>query len=515
MSSLTSNELQLVLSRPHLIAMERQRREADAALQADTEAGRASLANFIKAGWHVLEPSTPLKWNWAIDAMCRMLELVTAGEILRLLVNVPPGMMKSLILNVFWPAWEWGPKDLAHLRYIGVSHNDTNSTRDNRKMRSLIQSEWYQRRWPIALTKAAEDYFENDKLGFRQAAPAASVTGLRGDRVLIDDPINSEDVNRDGVMQARENWFRETIRNRLNDPEKSAIVVIMQRLHARDTSGIIIDDKFGFKHLCLPMEFESGRRCVVTVDGDEVFRDPRKNDGDLLFPDRFTRQYVDDEKVRLGEFGFAGQMQQRPVPRGGATFRRSYFGQRWHELPEMKFRRIYVDTAQKIKQQNDFTVFECWGVGKPDGRAYLCDLLRGKWESPELLKVARLFWRKHQDLNRLVYGALREMKIEDKSSGTGLIQQLRRGDPQRGEPPIPVKEIPRTAGHDKVSRALDVAPYCEAGLVVLPAEAPWLAEFELELFSFPKAAHDDQIDPFCDAIADLCGGPARIMDNLE
>ena len=443
-----------------------------------------------------------------------MLELVTAGKLTRLLINVPPGMMKSLILNVFWPAWEWGPKGLQHLRYIGVSHSDDVSSRDCRKMRTLVKSDWYQARWPINLRKDTETYFENDQGGFREASPASTVTGKRGDRVLIDDPISTSDANSETIITKREIWFRETIRNRVNDPDKSAIIVIMQRLHERDTSGVILDGGFGYTHLRLPMEFEANDRCVVTIDGQEVFRDPRKYDGELVFPERFSREAVETEKPLLGEYGVAGQFQQRPVPRGGAIFKKVWFARRWKELPELRFRLITGDTASKTKEENDYSVFECWGFGKNDSCAYLIDLIRGKWESPELLKQARLFWKKQHAEKRLIYGTLRHFLIEDKSSGTGLIQQLRRGDPMRGEPSLPVQPIERVNGKDKRARALDVAPYCEAGLVILPEDAAWLPEFERELFAFPRSAHDDQVDPFCDAVDKLCAGPVRIQDHL-
>lgn len=504
------------MAQPNLIAMERQKRAAEKALDEEVELGRSSLANFVKAAWHVLEPGTELKWGWALDAMCKCLEAVTDGRIKRLLINVPPGMMKSLIVNVFWPAWEWGPRGMGHIRYIGVSFAlDGLSDRDSRKMRKLITSDWYQNRWPIGLTKNTETEFETEAMGFRLASPADSSTGKRGDRLLIDDPINPEWANRENYIADRERWFRETIRSRINDPETSAIVIIMQRLHQKDTSGIILEEGFDYVHLCLPMEFESNRRCEIHLDGDLFFSDPRKYDGQLVFPERFTREYVEEEKKLLGEYGIAGQFQQRPAPRGGGIFKRSYFIARWEELPSMRYRIIFVDTASKTKEQNDFSVFEEWGLGKFDNKAYLCDLMRGKWEAPELLKAARVFWKKCHSRNRLVYGVLRNMRIEDKSSGIGLLQQLRRGDAATGATPIPVKEIPRNAGLDKIARARDIAPYCEAGLVLLPKDEPWLPELERELFTFPKAGHDDQVDPFCDAVAEFFGGPRRTMDGVE
>ena len=481
---------------------------AEAALESEAATTGARLATFVRAAWHVLEPKTPLKWGWALDAICEHLEAVTAGRIVRLLINVPPGCMKSMLVNVFWPAWEWGPRGLAHLRYVGVSHADHVSIRDSLKMRRLVESDWYRRRWPsVVLVKRGEARFDNDALGFRIAVPAESVTGERGDRVLIDDPISAVDANSDAMLSRRENWFREAVRNRVNDPETSATVIIMQRLHDRDTSGIILSGGFDYVHLCLPMEFEADRRCRTTIG----FVDPRQHDGELLFPERFSREHVEAEKVMLGAFGVAGQFQQRPIPRGGAIFRAAWCQTRWREWPDLSWRMIFADTAQKIKEQNDWSVFQCWGRGR-DRKIYLLDQIRGRWEAPDLLSRARAFWRVHVAHNGPQYGALRGMRIEDKSSGTGLVQQLRRGGDNIG--PIPVTGIERTAGQDKRSRAFDACPYFEAGMVILPADAHWLPEYERELFGFPRAAHDDQVDPTMDAVKEMAVGGVSMTDVL-
>ena len=156
----------------------------------------------------------------------------------------------------------------------------------------------------------------------------------------------------------------------------------------------------------------------------------------------------------------------------------------------MKYRMIYADTAQKTKEQNDYSVFQCWGYGE-DGKAYLIDQVRGKWESPQLLQTAKAFWSKHKANGS---GSLRKMMVEDKSSGTGLIQQLK----QSG---IPVSGMPRSI--DKVTRQIDGAPQIEVGNVVIPADAPWLMDYMAEFSVAPNGAHDDQIDPTLDAISDM------------
>lgn len=172
---------------------------------------------------------------------------------------------------------------------------------------------------------------------------------------------------------------------------------------------------------------------------------------------------------------------------------------RYYEvLPVMSWRTIYVDTAQKTGNANDYSVLQCWGRSAT-GQAYLIDQMRGKWEAPELLTQSRAFWNKHRNQSN---GALRSMKIEDKVSGTGLIQTLRREG-------IPVIDIQRDK--DKMTRAMDAIPTIESGQVFLPQDEPWLADYLTEFSQFPNGRHDDQVDPTCDAITDMTGN-VSILD---
>src|SRR3990167_1338178 len=152
-----------------------------------------SLAGFIREAWHVVEPETKLVWNWHLDALCAHLEAITHGRITRLLVNVPPGTSKSLIVSVMWQAWEWGPAGLSSLRYLATAYNDGPVKRDTRKCRDLILSEWYRALWPdVLLIRAGETSFANSATGTREGLAFGSMTSQRGDRLIIDDPHSTE-----------------------------------------------------------------------------------------------------------------------------------------------------------------------------------------------------------------------------------------------------------------------------------------------------------------------------------
>lgn len=230
---------------------------------------------------------------------CEHLEAVTAGLINRLMFNVPPGSMKSLLVSVFWNAWEWGPKHLTSYRTISTTYAEAAAARDCRKTRMLIQSDWYQRHWPhVELIRSGEMNFENSLTGWREGVAFGSLTGKRGDRLVIDDPHSVEKAESKLERERTVRRFREGALNRLNDQEKSAIVVIMQRLHEADIAGEILSSDMGYAAVVLPMEYESSRHCATEIG----FSDPRSKDGELLCPQRFPLATVASLKRDMGNY---------------------------------------------------------------------------------------------------------------------------------------------------------------------------------------------------------------------
>jgi len=474
--------------------------DLETALEAERIRCSQSFAYFIRRAWRHIIPDQ-LQWNWHIDAMAEHLQALANGEIAshRLLINVPPGSSKSTVVGVMYSAWLWGPGGQPWHRYIGAAHEQGLAVRDNRLTRELVTSSWYQRLWPMALKGDQNEklYFENDKRGFRQACAVASMTGRRGHTIGLDDPLSPEKAHSQTERDKAIRVLSETIPTRLNDPATSAIVIVMQRLHERDPSGFVLAEELGYEHLCIPMEFEPDRRCTTSIG----WTDPRQNDGDLMFPQRFPREVVDRDRKALGSYAYAGQMQQRPAPAGGGIFKDEW----WRfasETPRITYRTIYADTAQKTKEANDYTVFQCWGKSL-DGQAVLLDMVRGKWEAPELLEQGRAFYEKHR--LQTGKGALRAFKVEDKVSGTGLIQTLKR----EGVPVIAVKR-----DTDKITRAYDAAPFAESGNVVLMRNCPHLSDFLAEASAFPNGAHDDTLDPMMDAVCDMLTDTGEIFGVL-
>lgn len=448
------------------------------ALPSEIELDRAiaaqSFAGFVRAAWHVLEPASPLKWGWSLDAICEHLEAVSKGEIKRLLMNVPPGCMKSLLVGVLWPAWEWGPQGRPGLRYLGTAHKQDLAVRDNLKARRLIQSAWFQARWPIKLTgdQNAKTKFENDATGFREAMAFGSMTGSRGDRVLLDDPLSVDHANSEADLKSAEITFTEALPTRVNNDE-SAIVVIMQRLNEKDTSGIIIKRDLGYVHLCLPMRYEADRKCITSIG----FQDPRTVDGELLFPERFPESTVSSLEKTMGSYAAAGQLQQRPAPREGGMFKRSWF-------PIVRA----VPAGTRMCRGWDLAATEGagdWTAGvkvgrQKNGRYIIVDVVRDRKASAGV--EAMLVNTASQDGYGCEISLPQDPGQAGKSQASYYIGQLSgytaRATPESG---------------DKGTRAGPLAAQAEAGNVDI-LEGAWNDAFFEELTVFPNGSHDDQVD---------------------
>lgn len=440
----------------------------------DREIAKESFAEYVKMAWPVLEPTSKLKWGWSLDAICEHLEAVTRGEILRLLMNVPPGCMKSLLTGVLWPSWEWGPKGLPGMRYLGTAHKQDLAVRDNLKARRLIQSAWYQQRWPIKLTgdQNAKTKFENDSTGFREAMAFGSMTGSRGDRVLLDDPLSVDHANSDADLKSAEITFTEALPTRVNNDE-SAIVVIMQRLNEKDTSGIIIKRDLGYTHLCLPMRFEAERRCVTSIG----FRDPRKQDGELLFPERFPEATVKALEKTMGSYAAAGQLQQRPAPREGGMFKKAWFPIVRAVPAGTKFVRGWDLAA--TEGAGDWTAGVKIGRQK-NGRFIIANVVRDQKSAAGVERL--LVNTASQD------GYTTEISLPQDPGQAGKQQASYYIGKLAG-----YTAHATTESGDKETRANPLSAQAEAGNVDI-LEGDWNDDFLDELCVFPNGEHDDQVD---------------------
>lgn len=471
-----------------------------------------SLWAFARGAWPILEPGREFVDNWHLHTICEHLEAVTAGYIKRLAINVPFRTSKSTLTSVAWPAWVW----LKHpaFQWLCGSYAEKLAIRDSLKMRRLIKSDWYQEFWPgrIVLTGDQNEKrrFQNTDNGYRIAfGMNAGVMGDGGDALLIDDPHDREGAASDVQRPTALDNYDQALVTRLNTPDTDPIVLIMQRLHEEDLTGHVLKEQ-GWTHLMLPMEYEAARHCVTQWPGYR-FSDPRKVEGQLLWPQRFSKITVENLKIRLGDYGTSGQLQQRPSPAGGGILKIKHY-RLWpydKPLPALDFVLQSYDTAYTDKTVNDPTACTVWGVfkytnelGDTLNNAILLDCWTDYLRYPRLKKRLMDDWKaeyggdEHDPLNR----ARRPdaVLVEDKGSGKSVQQDM-----QMAGVPVTVYDPGRAS---KTARAELLAPLLEADLFwVIQTKHPdpktglrgpvkWAKLLLDNEEQFPNAAHDDLTD---------------------
>lgn len=435
---------------------------------------RSDLLTFVKTMFKARK-GINLVDNWHQDAICNALERVVLGKCNRLIINIPPRSGKTEIAVINFIAWCMG--NFPDSEFIHASYSKRLATNNAYNVRAIMQHEMFKDIFDhteIKKDSSAKDEFRTSQGGIVYATGAeGTITGYGagkmrdtfGGAIIIDDPHKAGEANSDTMRGNVIDWFTTTMESRKNGPD-TPIIIIMQRLHEADLSGYLLDGGNGeeWEHLNISAEPEEGVS---------------------FWPEQFPIEDL-HRKNAANAYVYAGQYLQRPAPIGGGIFK-DHWWKFYDSLPQLKYRFIVADTAQKVKTQNDYSVMQCWGETET-GQAILIDQLRGKWEAPELLQQSRAFWAKHRSSHK---SPLRSFDIEDKSSGTGLIQTLKREG-------IPVIGIQRAI--DKVSRAMDIAPSIESGNVLIPRNASFLSDYMLEFSQFPNSSHDDQVDPTMDAI---------------
>lgn len=430
----------------------------------------------------------------------KTLDRVLSGEVTRLIITVPPGYTKTEMAVVNFIAKGFSINPAA--RFIHSTFSDDLARENSDKTKDLICLPDFQELAEVTIrtNSKAKDRWKTDQGGGLLAKAAGGpITGFRAGymdktaftgALVVDDPLKPDDAFSPTKRKTVNNRATNTFRSRLAH-EGVPIVVIMQRLHGVDFVGHLLTGGTGeiWDHLDLPVLIDH------TAEYPKEWTHGRPIKHDLpegpLWPEK--QSLAEIEILRADAYTFASQYMQRPVSIEGALFDMS--GLKWYvegELPEVEYYRMYGDTAQKTGERNDFSVIELWAKFKGGG-AGLIDLVRGKWEAPELEKNALAFWEKHK--GKVVRG----LKVEDKVSGTGLIQSLKRQG-------IPVEGIQRN--RDKYTRGLDAAPWVATGQVWLPKNAAFTEalRYELQTFDGLGTGFDDQVDPLMDAIADMLGG---------
>jgi predicted phage terminase large subunit-like protein len=337
------------------------------------ELARRSFAEYVKQAWPVIEPGTPLVWGWVIDAICEHLEACNDGQIKRLVINVPPGSMKSKLTSVLWPTWCWTNR--GHLKFLSSSYALNLAERNNVEARRILQSEWYTNTFGVGISteEGGKVNFSNDKYGVMRAISVdGATTGYRGDMFVIDDPHDVSKAESDARRTDAVKWFMESAQNRLNSLVDSVIVVVMQRVHEEDVSSIALE--MGYDHLCIPMRWEEELRKYTTIG----WTDPRSNDGELMWPERFPKTELDQLESNMGAYATAAQNQQRPAPRKGGMFAVDNI-QQIDELPDEPFIEVRAWDFAGSGGTGAYSAGVKMLYGLKSKEFIIADVRRGQW----------------------------------------------------------------------------------------------------------------------------------------
>lgn len=461
--------------------------------------------------------------NWHHHVLADVVDDVFSGRKKNVLIEVSPGSSKTelIVINLIARGLALNPR----ARFLHLSGSDTLASLNSSTARDIVLSDEYQQLWPLKIAADAKAKKRWNVIvdghpagGVYATALGGQVTGFRAGHMaegfqgalIIDDPIKPEDAFSRVALDHANRKLITTVKSRLANPD-TPIILIMQRLAESDPAGFIRAGNLQSHWDCIRLPAVLGAPDVAklapkyrallpknpeTVDGRFSYWPYKEPLAQLLAMERGDG--TDQTGARISRHVFSSQYMQSPVALGGNIIKGEHFVRYSTALPKMRWRKIYADTAQKTKERNDFSVFEEWGMGV-DGKIYLLDLIRGKWEAPELQKRAIAFWQKCKARDIEQWGQLRKMMVEDKSSGTGLVQTLKL-------PPynIPVEGIERNK--DKLTRVMDALPYIEAHQVCIPEDASYTNDFVTECESFTADdSHDfdDQVDPMVDAVADM------------
>ena len=474
----------------------------------EAEKARRNLGAFVRAAWPVVEPGTDFIDNWHIGAICEHLAAVTAGQLQKLVINIPPGHMKSLIASVFWPAWEW--IDAPHTRSLFSSYALDLALRDSVRCRDIVTSDWYRDafdarwsikdgHWRLKDDQNVKAYFENSKKGFRfSMSVGGRATGFRGQKIVVDDPLNAKEMHSKLAREECIFWWDKVMSSRLNDPRSGARVIIMQRLHEEDLTGHVLRAA-GYEHLCLPSEFDPARKSITflgklgTPARRPFWEDPRTEKGALLNPILFNVEVLEQAKKDL-DSDYEGQHNQQPSPEEGAILKKAWW-KYYTKRPEV-FDEIIIswDMTFKDTKGSDYVCGQVWG--RVGANRYLLGQVWGKLDFTATCEaVVNLSEQWPQARVKL---------IEEKANGAAVINVLK----GKISGLIPVNPT-----DSKEGRAWAAQPELKAGNYFLPALSlpddpegrpvleQWVSDFITECANFPRAANDDRVDTFTQAAA--------------
>ncbi|HBR3346790.1 Transposase and inactivated derivatives [Klebsiella pneumoniae] len=525
-----------------------------------------SFLNFTRI-WFELIQGDRLLVNWHHRLMASKIDDLLAGRLVprNLIINIPPGGTKTEFFSIHFPAYVNAlvqEKQLKRFRNLNISFADTLVKRNSRRTRDIIASREYQEFWPCSFgVNQAEEWEIKDDRGrsIGQTVSRSSngqITGGRGGyygpefsgMVMLDDYNKPVDMLSESRRKSANTLLVNTIRSRRGDKSKehpTPFVSIQQRLHTDDATGFMLAGGMGvpFHHVAIPAMIDE--KYIQSLDEpwrSLCWKTVKDTDSVVVGGVRYWSYWPQMEDVndllQLWEkdrYTFLSQYQQNPMALTGGIIDTNWF-RTYTTLPKLTHRAVYVDTnSGKVEDWLDYTVFTLAGMGV-DGNLYIIDVVRGRWDPEDLLKKAEEVWEKWRMSGSMRVMPLRHMAIEEKQAGQGLITTLKKRSQTPGQLAIPVREIPRGTGQNKLVRCLNVIPQIKTGKVFVPAthtddgqklssifyedgtiagSTEWVLTAMTECAAFSaddSHDNDDILDTWMDAIDDnLISGPQPMV----
>lgn len=455
----------------------------------ETQEYKQDLYKFLLAAWPIVEPSQKFVETWHVRVLCKLLQDIVLGveEQKRWIINVPPGTLKSLLINVIFPAWVWA-RD-GSKRFLTASYGQNLTIRDNLRVRDIVESKWYQDRFPLKLNEEQNTKirYNTEKGGWRIATSVGGQgIGEHPDFIVIDDAATAQQAESEAERRTVQDWFDRTIAPRGVTRRNLVVLVVGQRLHMEDLPGYLLKRGL-FGHVCFPMRYVPTRPAKEDDPGYTADpRDERTHPGELLCPQLIPEERLRTLEIDLGEYGTAGQLQQAPAPEGGGKFKREWF-QYVDAAPKVARRVRGWDTAA-TEGDGDYTAGV--RISEADGLYYVEDVVRGQW-GPAAVEANMLATAAHDGK-----ACPQREEREGGAAGKTVIAAhvvLFAGYDYKGV---------TVSGMSKVQRSNPYRAQCEAGNVRIVRDRGqggvegkgWNEDYLRELCTFPTGKHDDQVD---------------------
>lgn len=443
------------------------------------------LPFFIHSAWKIIEPQNELEWNWHHELICEYLQLAYERKIKRLVINLPPRHLKSIIVSVLFPIWCWVKNP--RIRFLFSSYSESLSTKHSKDRRDVLESEWFRFHWnkiKLATDQNVKTEFMNNFRGHMIATSMlGTVTGKGGEIIIIDDPQDPKTAESQSMRQSIIDAYNRSFITRINTNAAGVLILIMQRLHVDDLTAHVLrsypNKQINWTHISLPAIAGRDEEIIFPISKRKIIR----KEGEPLFKERESLKDLEEKKMLMGSYAFSAQYQQSPIPKSGGLIKRHWW--KFYITMPSEFDELIQswDCSFKDTPSSDFVCGLVWG--RIGSKKYLLDAVHERLDFPStILKIKTLSSKWPKATLKI---------IEEAANGRAVIDTLSR------EISGIVSYRPTSS---KIARLNAVSPEIESGNVFIPdpSIASWVHDYLIEFDTFPNGKFDDMVDATTQAL---------------